>query len=126
MKLGPLGVLAAALLIAAVGAKDRSISSNYLLTGHSTPLQNSLAHQFFQLAAQSNRLPSGSQNKSQALGYASRADEDDAQCIRDIYRIRDAIDNMEEWALECKHYYLEIVLILTPEFSDLFIKLNLG
>ncbi|KAH8361999.1 hypothetical protein KR200_002223 [Drosophila serrata] len=92
---GSFGVLAAALLIAAVGAQD-------LLSGYSNPMKDSMAHQFYRLASQKMTTTGGAQNETQlALGYAGRADEEeDAQCLQDINRIRDAIDNMEEWALE--------------------------
>lgn len=75
------------LLLATVcGASDLS-SRTDLLTGYSTPMLSSLAHQFFSLAAEQP---------------TTRNDTQDALCDRDVARIRAAIHNMEEWALECK------------------------
>jgi len=94
------GVLAVVLLIAtAVGAQDTS--SNYLLTGHSTPLASSFAHQFFTLASQSAEL--ANRTNTQVIQTYEDRNYDDELCDRDINLIRDSINNLEEWALECKH-----------------------
>ncbi|KAH8314798.1 hypothetical protein KR074_011221 [Drosophila pseudoananassae] len=91
---GPLSVLTAVLLIAAASSQD---SSDYLLTGYSNPMSSSLAHQFFNLAAQKTLPSNGTQLLVQ--GYETRDDENDL-CQRDINRIRDGLNNLEEWAME--------------------------
>lgn len=76
------------LLLATVcGATSDLSTGTDLLTGYSKPMLSSLAHQFFSLAADQP---------------TTRNDTEDALCNRDVARIRAAITNMEEWALECK------------------------
>ncbi|XP_017055760.1 nose resistant to fluoxetine protein 6 [Drosophila ficusphila] len=89
-------VAAVVLLIATVGAQDSAAS--YLLSGHSTPMAGSLAHQFFNLASQKAQLEN--QTLTREIRIGGSREYDDERCDRDINRIRDAIDNMEEWALE--------------------------
>jgi len=96
-----LSVLAVALLIVTAGAQDPS--SNYLLTGHSTPWSNSLAHQFFSLASQHALLENRTKSGLVKRVYEDRTFDDDL-CDRDVTFIRDSIDNLEEWALECEYY----------------------
>ncbi|KAH8267080.1 hypothetical protein KR018_002139 [Drosophila ironensis] len=90
---GPLSVLAAALLIAVVGADSAQNSTDILLSGYSTPLKSSLAHQFYNLATQRSFLA----REGRAIG--ARIEVND-QCLDDLYKIRNAIDELEEWALE--------------------------
>ncbi|KAL7742904.1 hypothetical protein ACLKA6_016262 [Drosophila palustris] len=92
------------LLLAATAIDAHSNNAKDLLTGHSTPMHSSFAHQFFALAAnhvaKTNNTGNHLMTSSSKHSYDSRDDEQDRQCDRDVERIRDAIDNMEEWALE--------------------------
>lgn len=102
-KLALPGLAMAVLLLATVCGASEQVSSGKLdlLTGHSTPMLSSLAHQFFSLAAQQSAVNNGSQQLVVPSSSQDRAYNDDL-CDRDVTRIRDAINNMEEWALECK------------------------
>ncbi|KAH8385804.1 hypothetical protein KR093_011788 [Drosophila rubida] len=70
------------------------------LVGHSLPMQKSLAHQFFALAAE--QITDSNQTGTAILAHNtnSNRDYDNSLCDRDVARIRNAINNMEEWALE--------------------------
>lgn len=107
-----LPALAAGLLLLATvcGASDLSSGKADLLTGHSQPMLSSLAHQFFTLAAQSAAANNASQELVVPNTYEDRT-YDDALCDRDVTRLRDAINNMEEWALECKLHIFSIFFL---------------
>lgn len=102
-----LGLLTAALLLQllllANASAAYSNSEKNMLTGHSTPMESSLAFQFFDLASQQAAV-ANSTGIQLARSSEPRSTYDDALCDRDVARIRDAIHNMEEWALECKQY----------------------
>lgn len=110
----PLGALLLLLATTAIGAHSNNAKD--LLTGHSTPMHSSLAHQFFALAAEHIANTNSNSTGNYLMtkdSYDNRDDEQDRQCDRDVERIRDAIDNMEEWALECKRQ-LYFILLLNP------------
>ncbi|EDW07850.1 nose resistant to fluoxetine protein 6 [Drosophila mojavensis] len=98
-----LGLLTAALLLQllllANASAAYSNSEKNMLTGHSTPMESSLAFQFFDLASQQAAV-ANSTGIQLARSSEPRSTYDDALCDRDVARIRDAIHNMEEWALE--------------------------
>lgn len=101
-QLHQLGLLTAVLLLLLFNASAAySNSEKNLLTGHSTPMESSLAFQFFDLASQQAAVDN-STGIQLARSSEPRGTYDDALCDRDVARIRDAIHNMEEWALECK------------------------
>ncbi|KAH8416364.1 hypothetical protein KR222_000737 [Zaprionus bogoriensis] len=91
------GLLPLLLLLAAVLGVSNANDSRDLLTGFSRPMQSSLAHQFFVLAAEHAAASNGTQQIAE--GSQDR-DDSDSLCDRDVARIRAAVDNMEEWALE--------------------------
>ncbi|EDW00549.1 nose resistant to fluoxetine protein 6 [Drosophila grimshawi] len=84
------------LLATTVGAHVNN--DKHLLTGHSFPMHTSLAHQFFVLAAEHAEMANAT--GTQMVHRSLARNDNDVLCDRDIARIRDAIDNMEEWALE--------------------------
>lgn len=96
---GPLSVLSATVLLIAVASSQDS--ADYLLTGYSNPMSSSLAHQFFNVNGQKKSLPA---NGTQLVHSYQTRDEETNLCQRDINRIRDGLDNMEEWAMECKYF----------------------
>ncbi|XP_017156559.1 nose resistant to fluoxetine protein 6 [Drosophila miranda] len=103
--MGRLHVLAAALPLLLIAAVSAEPSNNDLLSGYSTPMEGSMAHKFFALAADQAILA----NATTSQVSRSQRDGDDEEdhpvydddlCDRDLIRIRDAIANTEEWALE--------------------------
>ncbi|XP_032295509.1 nose resistant to fluoxetine protein 6 [Drosophila virilis] len=99
-----LGLLnAALLLLLATLIEAYSNNSRELLTGYSTPMQTSLSYQFFALATQKAAMTNTTGSSMVRIGSKDSLNNrlyDDVLCDRDVARIRDAIQNMEEWALE--------------------------
>ncbi|XP_068159569.1 nose resistant to fluoxetine protein 6 [Drosophila tropicalis] len=96
------GVLAALLLtIGCCSTLDaQSQNADDLLTGYSSLMQKSLAHQFFEVAAQQAEAYNASGTQLARSNSYTNRDYDDERCDQDLLRIRDAINNYEEWALE--------------------------
>ncbi|KAH8308550.1 hypothetical protein KR044_009133 [Drosophila immigrans] len=94
---------AAMLLLLWATTADAHLNNGWnkdLLTGHSLPMQSSFAHQFFTLAAEQIELSNQTGSALQTQNTYSNRAYDDVLCDRDVTRIRAAIGNMEEWALE--------------------------
>ncbi|ALC49280.1 CG3106 [Drosophila busckii] len=91
---------AVVLLLLATSNVAQSNNDKDLLTGHSMPLQNSLAHQFYALAGKYMGEANTTHLLLSGTSESSNRAYDDELCDRDVNRIREAIDNMEEWALE--------------------------